>query len=482
MPQSGKIILNGIDGTTGNYLVPPMDAAQAADIIKGNPMDPDLARWLDRIWRITSQPNLGLPLGVEATDVNQAGWAIVFHRDEDPRVKMALNPLIEHRRKKIGEARTKVLEYRADEGRAQWLARHGVAAGNVDPERVPLYVLLVGRPGRISFLFGHLLSVEYAVGRLCFDTPAQYGQYAQNIIDYETANSVPNAKEAIFFATRHPFDAATEMSADLLVNPLADGEPSQGSRPATPGVADRWGFRTRKIWGDNAKKQALTELLHPAAGSKPPAFLFTASHGMGWPKGHPDQETKQGALLCQDWSAIGSIHPADYFAASDVPTDGHVQGLVSFHFACFGAGTPAHDRFLRPKASPPPMIADRPFFAALFKALLTHSRGGALACIGHVERAWGYSIVTPKAGPQLTPFRNAIGRILTGQPVGFAMKDFYERYAALSSSLNSTLEEIGYGAVVPDDELAMSWIERNDSEGYIVFGDPAVQLRVQNLH
>ena len=246
MPQSGKIILNGIDGTTGNYLVPPMDAAQAADIIKGNPMDPDLARWLDRIWRITSQPNLGLPLGVEATDVNQAGWAIVFHRDEDPRVKMALNPLIEHRRKKIGEARTKVLEYRADEGRAQWLARHGVAAGNVDPERVPLYVLLVGSPGRISFLFGHLLSVEYAVGRLCFDTPAQYGQYAQNIIDYETANSVPNAKEAIFFATRHPFDAATEMSADLLVNPLADGEPSQGSRPATPGVADRWGFRTRK--------------------------------------------------------------------------------------------------------------------------------------------------------------------------------------------------------------------------------------------
>ena len=155
MPQSGKIILNGIDGTTGNYLVPPMDAAQAADIIKGNPMDPDLARWLDRIWRITSQPNLGLPLGVEATDVNQAGWAIVFHRDEDPRVKMALNPLIEHRRKKIGEARTKVLEYRADEGRARmaspprrgrWKRRSREGSAVRSPGRQPRSNLFSLRP------------------------------------------------------------------------------------------------------------------------------------------------------------------------------------------------------------------------------------------------------------------------------------------------------------------------------------------------
>ena len=61
------------------------------------------------------------------------------------------------------------------------------------------------------------------------------------------------------------------------------------------------------------------------------------------------------------------------------------------------------------------------------------------------------------------------------------MKDFYERYAALSTTLASTLEEIGFGAKVSDAELAATWIERNDAEGYLLLGDPAVRLRVKDL-
>jgi hypothetical protein len=95
-----------------------------------------------------------------------------------------------------------------------------------------------------------------------------------------------------------------------------------------------------------------------------------------------------------------------------------------------------------------------------------------------VERAWGYSIVTPKAGAQLLPFENAIGRILKGQPVGLAMKDFYERYASLSVSLSSMLEQISFGATVEDSELTSAWIARNDAEGYLILGDPAVRLRI----
>ena len=476
-----ELCLNGVDGTTGNYLIPPMNPSQAASIIKGNPMDPDLVRLLSRLWRVISQPNLGLPIDIDPTDVAKAGWGIVFHRDEDPAVKDALAPLIDHRRKKVQEDRVKVLEYGKDEGRAQWLARHDVSAGNVAPSKVPFYLLLIGSPDKIPFTFGHLLSVEYAVGRLSFDTPAEYGRYVQNLIAYESGPKVSNAKEAVFFATRHDFDRATQMSADILVKPLADGEPAQGSRPAEPGVADRWKFKTRKIWGEGATKEALATVLAPAAGEKLPAFLFTASHGMGFPKGHPDQLTKQGALLCQDWPGLGRIGPEHYFASTDLAPAAHVHGLISFHFACFGAGTPSHDRFFHVRNEPPPAIAERAFFAALPRALMTHPNGGALACIGHVERAWGYSIVSSKGSPQLLPFRNAIGRILTGQPVGYALKDFYEKYAALSTSLSSTLEEIGFGASVPDDELSMTWTERNDSEGYLVLGDPAVQMRVNDL-
>ncbi len=210
----------------------------------------------------------------------------------------------------------------------------------------------------------------------------------------------------------------------------------------------------------------------------PTAVLCTASHGVGFPKGHSLQLAAQGALLCQDWPGIGALSPDHYFAAADLPASARVHGLIAFHFACYGGGTPSHDRFFHKQGMPPTAIADQPFLAALPKALLAHPNGGALAVIAHVERAWGYSIVTANAGPQLLPFENAIGRILSGQPVGHAIKDFNERYAALATSLSSLLEEASFGATVSDFELVSSWAERNDAEGYVVLGDPAVQMRV----
>ncbi len=279
------------------------------------------------------------------------------------------------------------------------------------------------------------------------------------MIAYEKGEAPPRAPGALFFGVRHPADAATEMSADLLVRPLAEK------------------FKSPALIGAEATKAALTFSFAPPPNEEPPAFLFTASHGLGFPAGHPDQTSTQGALLCQDWPGEGPVTPAHYFAASDLPIDARVHGLISFHFACFGAGTPACDRFIHEPGSPPPEIAPEAFFAALPKALLAHPAGGALACIGHVERAWGYSIMTPEAGAQLLPFENAIGQILQGDPVGLAMKGFYERYASLSVSLSSMLEQISFGAEVSDDELTNAWIERNDAEGYLILGDPAVRLR-----
>ncbi len=483
MDTNEKLYVNGIDGVTGEYLVPPLKYDQAAALIKGETQDSNLSRWLSSVWRIISQPNLGLPLDVDPTDVKQAGWAVVFHTDENEEVKQALVPLIEHRRRQIqDDTKVKVLAYRKDESRAQFLARYGIGAGSIEPPKVPFYLLLVGSPERIPFSFGQLLSVEYAVGRLHFDTVAEYTNYVASLIDYETSHTVPNAKEVVFFATRHPFDRATQLSADLLVSPLADGVPATGPQLAQSGVAQHWGFRMRKYWEQAATKSTLVETLTPGADAKPPALLFTASHGMGWPRGHANQRPAQGALLCQDWPGFGTISQDHYFAASDVPASGRVHGMITFHFACYGAGTPSHDRFIHKRGESPPTIANQPFIAALPKALLTHPQGGALACIGHVERAWGYSITTPRAGPQLLPFQNAIGRTLIGQPVGYVMKDFYEKYAALSASLSSLLEELSFNPnAASDEQLAANWIERNDAEGYIILGDPAARLRVSDL-
>jgi hypothetical protein len=202
---------------------------------------------------------------------------------------------------------------------------------------------------------------------------------------------------------------------------------------------------------------------------------------MVWPKGHAGQLAGQGALLCQDWPGFGTMKPEHYLAAADVPANAKLHGTIAFHFACYGAGTPEKDRFAHTPGAQPPAIADAPFVSALPRKLLTHPNGGALACIGHVERAWGYSIVGQNTGPQLIPFQNAIGRMLIGQPAGYALKDFNEKFAALSASLASMLEQVGFGSFVPDDELAAAWTERNDAEGYLLLGDPAVRLRVDAL-
>ena len=63
----------------------------------------------------------------------------------------------------------------------------------------------------------------------------------------------------------------------------------------------------------------------------------------------------------------------------------------------------------------------------------------------------------------------------------YPVKDFSERYAALSTNLSGLLEEIGFGAQVTDDELSRTWTERNDAQNYAVVGDPGVRLRVEDM-
>jgi hypothetical protein len=358
---------------------------------------------------------------------------------------------------------------------------YGVATGAVAPTKVPYYLLLVGGPDAIPFEFQYLLDIEYAVGRLAFDRVAQYRQYAESVVAYETAGAVPNAREVVYWGTRHDGDRATRMSADCLITPLHQGVPAVAVQDAEAAIADELGYRSRCLEAGDATKASLAEVLHGGGRSAPPAFLFTASHGLGWPKGHANQDGAQGALLCQDWSGFGSVRPEHYLAASDVDDDAWVSGMVAFHFACYGAGTPALDPFLTDRGQGPVAVAEQPFLAALPQRLLSHPRGGALAVLGHVERAWGYSIQPPGVGPQLVPFRNLIGRILGGEPLGHATKDFSEKYASLSAELLDKLDETRPGPRPSDEELAWTWIERNDAQNYVVLGDPAVRLRVDLL-
>ena len=462
---------NGINGLTGEYLKPPIPISELAESAVERRKEPDDRGWLERVVDVAGQDlTYGMGFQYDETDTASVGWAVVFNDQEEQAVRDALAPLIEHRRATAGDV-TRELDYHEGESWRDWLARYRTGPGNPDPNKVPYYVLLVGGPDRIPFSFQYLLDVEWAVGRLDLPDAESYSRYAQTVIASETGNAKPRDETVAFFGTRHAGDGATELSARSLVTPLADGF-SQGGHlhDHVPPV------KVERMLGDPAKKVALGDLFSGKGELGRPKLLFSATHGMGgWPAGHPDQEANHGALLCQDWPGPGrgQIGAQQYFAAADLAADADVAGLVAIFFACYGAGTPQVDAFDRVPSQAPPVIADRPFVARLPKALLG---AGALAAVGHVERAWGYSFVSARGDEQLTPFEDALGRILCGEPVGHAMTMFNSRYSSLSAGLLTTLDDAGAGKVVSDAEIVRDWTERNDAQNYVVLGDPAVRL------
>lgn len=475
---SDLVYVNGIDFDTGQYAVPPQPIEEIARQVFQRP-------GLDKFSDLHAERGraFGIPFGIDLQKPAEAGWGIIFHQDTPQDVRAALAPLIAHRRKQVGDL-LKELDYQKDEQTRTWYQRHGVSAGAVDPAVVPYYLLLIGGPELIPFEFQYLLGVDYGVGRLAFDTAAEYESYVRSVIAYETAGAVPNGREIAYWGTRHPNDAATDLSATQLIEPLANGFTDAPGALKIPIHADPTLHYQRKLRvADDATKANLLETLHQ---KKPPALLFTASHGMQLRSGQSAQAANQGALLCQDWTGLGTIKPAHVLSAGDVPDDANVNGLVALIFACFGAGTPEVDQFLMDlslagKAAP---LAPKPFMSALPRRLLTHPNGSALAVVGHIDRAWAYSIQAPKtAGPQILAFRNSLGFIMQGAPLGFAMcGQFASRYASLSAMLaNATSPTTPPAMRLSDRDLVTAWIQRNDAQNYVLLGDPAVQIRADLL-
>ena len=268
--------------------------------------------------------------------------------------------------------------------------------------------MIVGHPEEIPYRFQYELDVQYAVGRLIFDTVQDYANYAASVVAAEKRDIVlPRA--ATFFGVANPGDRVMKLSADNLIEPLYNAFSKKNS-----------GWDIRSIMRDGATKAHLQALL---GGPETPALLMTASHGMGFPLGDPRQLQHQGALLCQDWpgqEAWGRrpISRDHYFAADDVAVNTNLLGLLAFFFACDGAGTPEVDEYSKKAFAQPRPIAPFSFSAELPKKMLSHPRGRRLVVVGHIERAWSFSFDWPDGGAQTAVFESTLQRLFDGHPIG----------------------------------------------------------------
>jgi hypothetical protein len=471
--MSEELVFNGIDATTGGYLTPPLSEEDVARIAQGEVLDEDHINELQQRYQDSVTGHYGIKEGADPKNLAEAGWGVIFAHDADPAVKEALSELLDHRRAQAtAEDERRYQEYvehrayRPGESKRKFLERNGVGPGPADPDKMPYYLLIVGDPEKIPYRFQYQVDVQYAVGRIHFETLDEYAQYARSVVDAET-KQLKLARQAAFFGVETAGDRATEMSAQHLIRPLAEH--------MTGEYAD-WEFR--QLVKDEAKKEQLGKLI---GGTETPAFLFTASHGVGFPSGNELQLPHQGALLCQDWPGPnrGPVTQDYYFAGDDIDSDASLLGLLAFHFACYGAGTPKMDEFSKATGGAErAQIAPNAFIARLPQRMLGHPKGGALAVVGHVERAWGYSFMWDRAGEQLEVFKSTLKRLFDGHPVGSAVEYFNERYAELASDLTVMLEDISFGMKADSRELAGMWTSNNDARGYGIIGDPAVRLMV----
>lgn len=477
------LFANGIFADTGEPLPLPEDETFKRLAAIGTPTEEERTTEA----RAGAGQEFGLNAGLDPLQLSQAGWGIVFPAGEDTAaIEQALAPLIDRRRAQATKQDDRLFKiFKGDNGVgpgetvAQWLGRQGppgVRLETVNPRAgVPYYLMLVGSPEQLPMSFQYTLDIFWAVGRLHFPSIAEYACYAKSVFEYETADLPPQQRKlAALFATDHPFDAATKMFTAGVAQPLLKGDTVNSP------LGQDQRFKLEPILGLEATKDNLATLLRGKRDSGMPAMLLSGTHGMAFRSDDERLPQCQGALVCQDWAGFGQISEKDWFSANDLPADSAIHGMIHFLFACYGGGWEKFDTFRTGPNGTAAQIAGAASLSRLPQAMLTHPKGGALAVLSHIDRAWSYSFTTDQNRPQSDGIRDVMTAILLGWPIGHAMDQFNVRWSAISVELADALRDIKDQKITARD-LGRKWIMRDDARNYSILGDPAVRLRVGDM-
>ena len=325
---------------------------------------------------------------------------------------------------------------------------------------------------RSSFSYG--LDIFWAVGRLWFETAEEFGEYAKSVVEYETDAAVRTSRQMALFAPRHEFDAATQLFCRQVAKPLI--ETSESTIP----IGKRQKFEVQAYLGEGATKGQLNNVFLGAIRHGLPSVLLSGSHGMVF---GADDPAAEGAAGFDRLPGLGGvwIDRTGALVCGLGPACRGGPARVDSCLVCVLRRRMSAVRRLQPNGEEAEADRTKAMLSRLPQALLAHRGGGALAVVCHVERAWAYSFQSSRGGPQVQGFRDVLSRTFRGDRLGCAMDQFNTRWAALSTELADVLGDMSLNVDVPAQKLASMWVARDDARNTIVFGDPAVRLRVESM-
>lgn len=423
-----------------------------------------------------------------ANNLESQRWGVIIpDTTEGKRLLQIIDPLVKARSAAQGGRPVVVYTTPAKMDNAQavdW-KRQMFDSGKTTSQDLPRYLLILGDLDQVPLSIQQVQSADAFVGRLAFDNDEGYAGYVDKILRWEKKRSALTQARSMMF-TVHDQTAATDSGYRALVAPGLEVQRTQKSAGQ---------FNASEILELGSQDvPSPNELL--AAGSGPdPAMLFTLSHGLGAPRAgwrsKEEQRRLQGAM---SFGSEGRLTAEEFAGKPFLP------GGVWFMLACYGAGTPdrsAYHQWLSElqslgqfRGQPDSVLAglpkpeDRPFIAALPKAVLSNPNG-PLSFMGHVDLAWTYSFAeldSGKADSKPGRFMDILRFVLRGDRVGVAFHELLKFFGRTNTYLTS-LQSNGSGVKPSDPKLAAQlghlWMLRQDLAGYVLLGDPAAQLPLQ---
>ncbi|MFH1466267.1 MAG: C25 family cysteine peptidase [Pseudomonadota bacterium] len=413
-------------------------------------------------------------------DLEAQRWGVFYPDTKRGReMPAAIRPLIERRRAQQGGH--PVLDYAVpplgsfDEA-MRWRREHFEVSTKFHTD-LPRYQLFLGDLWELPLSLQQAMSTRYYPGRLAFDDDRQLEAYVEKVLRWEDKPSDQADARAIFH-TVHDQSGATQLGYRALVNPgLAMAREDLGEH-----------FRAREILETGSRYQPSPEDLTSVVGEADLGVLFSVSHGEGAPtagwRPADRHELRQGAMCFGRQGAM---------TAEDVAgLEAFLPGGIWFMLACYSAGTPdlsAYHPWLTALKQQGryrgdvdrvlaglPQPGERPFVAALPKAVLAHSNG-PLAFMGHVDLAWSYAFQewdSGKAVNQPARYLELLRSALRGDRVGLAFQELFTFFNALNAQVAEIYSRNDAGAA--SAAQAHLWMLRQDLSAYMLLGDPAARL------